>query len=538
MRLLLILLLISSSVWADDLRQATPGVHALVGVNVVTSPGESISNATIVIRDGIITDVGTDLTPPPDARLHEFERDAEQPPITVYPGFIDPYLVIEAAEMDNNDEETATATPTGRHPLIRADRQITAAEWPGDRLDALREAGFTTALLAPSDGLIQGSGVVANLGDGELSHNLLVPTFGQFVSFTDRLPGRQYPNSLMGAVSLVRQTFDDAAWQRQARAAWQRNPAQARPQWLEGVDALAPALGGEQPTIFVASDMPDTLRILEFTQGRELDLVIVGHGEEYKRPGGIVDQRVPHILPLNFPDAPDVRDENDLNVSLEELRHWRAAPGNPARLREAEVPVLFTTHGLTTPKDHFKALVAAVEAGLDPDESLAALTTAPATLLGIEDRAGRIQEGYMANLIVVEGDLMVEDPSINAVWIDGREHVLAVFSPPTVDPAGLWELTLRLGSMGDMPATMSLSGSPTSMTGSLNLMGNDSSLSSVRVSGDEVIATLDATRFGGSGTVTLRLSIDGDRARGNGNGPYGPFAVRGQRSSAPDEEDA
>jgi len=534
LRLLLVLLLISSMAWADDLRQATPGVHALIGVNVVTGPRQSIDNATIVIRDGIITDVGTDITPPADARLHEFERDAEQSPITVYPGFIDPYLAIEAAQPDEGDDEAAT--PAGRHPLIRADRQITAAEWPGDRLGALREAGFTTALLAPTGGLIQGSGVVANLGDGELSHNLLVPGFGQFVSFTERLPGREYPNSLMGAVSLVRQTFDDAEWQRQARAAWQRNPAQARPQWLEGVDALAPALAGEQPTVFVASDMPDSLRILEFTEGRDLNLVILGHGEEYKRPAGLIDRKVPHILALDFPDTPDVRDENDRNVSLEELRHWRAAPGNPARLRDAGVPILFTSHGLSTPKDHFKALAAAVEAGLDPDDALAALTTAPAAWLGIDDRAGRIRAGYMANLIVVEGDLMVESPTINAVWIDGREHVLAAFAPPTVDPAGVWDLTLVLGSMGDMAATMNLSGPPTGMTGSLNVMGNDSPFSEVRVSGDEVIATLDATRMGGSGTITVRLTIDGDRARGNGNGPYGEFAIRGQRSSTPDEE--
>ncbi|MEN1729074.1 MAG: amidohydrolase family protein [Pseudomonadota bacterium] len=534
MRLLFVLLLISSTAWADDLRQATPGVHALIGVNVVTGPGQSIDNATIVIRDGIITEIGTDVTPPADARLHEFERDAEQPPITVYPGFIDAYLSIAAAESEASGEDAGT--PAGRHPLIQADRQISAAEWPGDRLGGLREAGFTTALLAPTGGLVQGTGLIANLGDGELSHNLLVPSFGQFVSFTERLPGREYPNSLMGAVSLVRQTFDDAEWQRQARAAWQRNPAQARPQWLEGVDAMAPALAGDQPTVFLASDIADSLRVLEFTEGRELDLVILGHGEEYKRPAGLIDREVPHILPLDFPEAPDVRDENDRNVSLEALRHWRAAPANPAQLIGAGIPVMFSSHGLSTPKDHFKALAAAVAAGLSPDDALAALTTAPAAWLGIDDRAGRIREGFMANLIVVEGDLMIESPTINAIWIDGREHVLAAFAPPTVDPAGVWDLTLVLGSMGDMAATMTLVGPPTGMTGSLNVMGNDSPFSDVRVSGDEVIATLDASRFGGSGTITVRLTIDGDRARGNGNGPYGEFAVRGQRSSTPDEE--
>ncbi len=534
LRLFFVLLLICSSALADDLRQSTPGSHALVGVRVVTEPGNVIDKATIVIRDGVITAVGSGITPPADARVHDYERDADQPQITVYPGLIEPYLAIPASEADSEDD--APATPSGRHPMIHPDRTIMASEWPGDRLAGLREAGFTTALLAPSGGLVQGSGLVANLGDGELSHNLIVPGFGQFVSFTERLRGRNFPNSLMGAVALVRQTFDDAQWQMQARAAWQRNPAQPRPEWLEGLDALSPALAGETATVFVAADMPDSLRILEFTEGRDLDLTLVGHGHEYKRPAGLVDRKVRHILPLSFPEAPDVRDENDRNVSLEELRHWRAAPGNPAQLVDAGVSVLFSSHGLSTPKDHFKALAAAVEAGLSAERALAALTTEPAQWLGISDRAGRIADGYMANLIVVEGDLLVESPSINAVWIDGFEHVLAAFAPPTVDPAGSWALTLVLGSMGDMAAEMTLSGPPTGMSGSLNLMGNDSPFSDVRVSGDEVIATLDATRFGGSGSVTIRLTIDGDRARGTGNGPYGEFTVRGQRSGTPDEE--
>lgn len=534
MRLLFLALLCCSSALATDLRQPSPDTHALVGVRVITEPGRVLESATLVIRDGVIEAVGPDIEPPPDARIHEFERQEGQAPITVYPGLIESYLPVSVEEEDSeSDEETP---PAGRHPLIRADQRLSAAEWPQEQLAALREAGFTSALLAPGNGLLRGSGLIANLGEGELSHNLLQPSFAQFASFAEQQRGRGFPNSLMGSVALVRQTLDDARWQRQARAAWQRNPAQTRPDWLEGLDALAPALAGETPMVFVAGDMPDSLRILEFTADREFDLVLVGHGQEYQRPGGLIERGVRHILPLNFPDAPDVKDASDRNVSLEELRHWQAAPGNPARLIEAGLPVSFTTHGLSQPKELFAALNKAIEAGLDADRALAALTTEPAAWLGLADRAGRIAEGYMANLILVEGDLLVEAPSIRSVWIDGIEHVLAAFEPPTVDPAGTWSLTLGLGSMGDVEAGMVLSGPPSGMSGSLNVMGSDSPFSDVRVSGDEVIASMDASRFGGSGTITIRITIDGDRARGNGNGPYGEFTVRGQRTGIPDEE--
>ncbi len=533
MRLIALALLLSSTTLAADLRQPTPDVFALTGVRVVTEPGRTLDTATIVIRDGIIEAVGQDIDPPPDARLIEFEREADQDPITVYPGLIDAYLPVSTSE-DESDDDESTVIPEGRHELIQPDRRLSAQNWPGDRLAALREAGFTTAVMAPADGLIRGQGLVANLGDGELSHNLLTARFAHYASFDGRARGRIFPNSLMGAVALVRQTLDDATWQQQARAAWQRNPAQARPQWLEGLDKLAPVVAGNEPLVFHASDLTDTLRILEFTRDRQLDLVLIGHGEEYRRLDSLAERPVRYILPLNFPEPPDARDENDRNVSLEALRHWKNAPGNPARLAEAGIPLLFTSHGLSQPKQIFEQLARAIEAGLSADQALAALTTEPAAWLGLEDRAGRIRPGYMANLIIVEGDLMVESPTINAVWIDGREYVLAALIPPAVDPAGTWSLTLGLGSMGDMEALMVLTGPPTGMSGTLSVMGNESPFTDVKVSGEEVIASMDASRFGGSGTVTMRLKIDGDRARGNGNGPYGEFTVRGQRTGTPD----
>jgi hypothetical protein len=247
---------------------------------------------------------------------------------------------------------------------------------------------------------------------------------------------------------------------------------------------------------------------------------------------------VRHILPLKFPEAPDVEEGRERDVSLEVLRHWHRAPENPARMVDAGIPLMITTHGLSSPVDLFARLAEAIERGLDPEAALAAVTTEPARWLGLEDRAGRIRPGMMANLLVVEGELFTESPAIAEVWVDGQRHVLASLEPPAVDPAGTWNLVLGLGGMGDVEATLLLEGAPTSMTGTLSAMGNDSPLSEVRVSGERVTATIDSGRFGGSGTISIRLDIDGERARGNGSGPFGEFSVRGQRSARPDNKEA
>lgn len=524
---------------AAELRQPLPGVHAIVDVRVVTAPGEVLESATVIVRDGVIEAVGSDIQPPPDAALVTFERDDGQPPITLYAGLIDPYLSIapddDADEGDGDEVERVS----GRHPLIRPDFELAASSWPADKVEAHRRAGFTTALMAPGTGLLRGSSVLANLGEGGMSENLLRRRVAQHAHLQERSPDGNYPQSLMGSVALFRQTLLDAAWQQRARAAWQADPAQTRPEWLHGMDTMTPVLTGDQPLVFESKDALDSLRILDLV-GSDFDLVLVGHGEEYKRMGDF-DRKVPHILPLDFPSAPDVEGESDAtenrDVSLEELRHWKNAPENPARMIAAGFPVLFTAHGQSNPAELFAQVAKAVEHGLDPDAALAALTTAPADWLGIGDRAGRIAEGYMANLVLVEGELFGDETTISEVWVDGHRFELAKLTPPEVDPSGTWNLTLGLEGMGDTDATLTLSGEPSNMEGSLVVMGTESPLAEARVSGKQLQIKIDAARFGGAGTVSINMDIEGDRGRGNGSGPFGEFTVRGTKSSGPGNEE-
>jgi hypothetical protein len=80
------------------------GVHALVGGKVVIKPGDVVSNATIVIRDGLIKAVGPDAAVPADARVWDMKG------ATIYAGFIDPYIVTGATNspVSTSDSEPIT----------------------------------------------------------------------------------------------------------------------------------------------------------------------------------------------------------------------------------------------------------------------------------------------------------------------------------------------------------------------------------------------------------------------------------------------
>src|SRR5665213_4516129 len=69
-------------------RPVPVGVHALVGGKIVIKPGEILDSGTVLIRDGLIEKVGTNISTPPDASVWDMKG------MTIYAGFIDPYLML------------------------------------------------------------------------------------------------------------------------------------------------------------------------------------------------------------------------------------------------------------------------------------------------------------------------------------------------------------------------------------------------------------------------------------------------------------
>src|SRR5690554_1504441 len=78
-------LALSQTAPTEGMKDNTYRVHAFTGADVVTSPGNKLTNATIIIRNGVIESVGTNVSVPADARVWDMQGK------TIYPGFIDAY---------------------------------------------------------------------------------------------------------------------------------------------------------------------------------------------------------------------------------------------------------------------------------------------------------------------------------------------------------------------------------------------------------------------------------------------------------------
>ena len=102
--------------------------------------------------------------------------------------------------------------------------------------------------------------------------------------------------------------------------------------------ALAPILSARQLVLFDTKDEVNASRGHALAEEFELDMVMLGSGNEFRRLDDIVAMGREFVLPVDFPDAPVVRNAEEADsVSLRDLMTWDEAPSNPARLRDAGV---------------------------------------------------------------------------------------------------------------------------------------------------------------------------------------------------------
>ena len=501
---------------AFGLHENTPRVHAFTGANVIVAPGVRLEVGTVIVRDGIIEAVGEAPAIPADARVWGLDGR------TIYAGFIDPMTEVGLpdgmtspsagrGERGGSAQASAAGQANGDgarywNSHVRPENDVAAALVLGNgTTEELRELGFTTALSVPRRGVLRGQSALLSLGESTEPRQIIVsPRVALHAGYqTGGARGNgpsvesDYPSSLMGVIALLRQALYDAQWYEAAEAYYADEPTMERPALNLSLEAMLPVINAEQPLFYHADDELDYQRGLKIGDEFDLDVVLVGNGYEYRMRELLATSGVGIVIPLDFPDAPQVdTPDRALGVSLEQLQHWELAPSNAAFLEEAGVSFAFTSDELDNPGTEFWAnLRSAVERGLDEDTALAALTTVPAELVGAGEKLGTIETGKIANLVVADGNLFAADSEaeIELVVVDGMPYELEAFD--RFDPEGLWRAAWPGGS-GDWE----LSGDP----GRLTLTVDEEEYQG-RAEGDELILLPSAEVFGG-GQALARLS--------------------------------
>jgi imidazolonepropionase-like amidohydrolase len=504
------------------LRENAPNVHALTNARIVTAPGRVVPNGTLVIRNGVIEAVGANVQVPGDARVWNMSGR------TLYPGFIDAYADVGQRTQMTDEERDDVRGAIYWNPQVRAwiDAVSDFSADDADRPAALRSQGFTLAMTVPRIGMFRGQTAVVSLGDGTVADRVVRANVAQSMTMArDNQAGGGYPTSAMGAMTFIRQTLHDADWHARAHTAYQRNPQGVqRPETNAALQALGLALRGEQPLLVETRSEEEALRALTFARDFSgLRLWLRGSGGEYRMLDQFRGMNMPLILPVNFPQAPDIsRPEQALNLSVAQLRHWQMAPENPRRLASAGVRFAPTTDGLGNQRNQFLANVRrAVERGLTPEQALAALTTTPAEYLGVSRTHGTLEAGKVANVVVADGDVFTSSNArVEAVFIDGRRFEIGTAGG--ADPRGQWRIT----AVGPerVEGTLTLSGTRQALTGGFTPTGgSETRLTTARISGEapQLLVAFPGEGLGHEGTIRMSGAATATSLHGWGELPTG-----------------
>ncbi len=446
---------------AAPLLAEEPSYFAIRNARIVPVSGPVVENGTVVIHDGLIQAVGTGVSIPPAALVLDGKG------LSVYPGLIDALSTLglpeaPAAAAPQGGVARPAAPPTTPAPSGQTapraqgpeDRPATtpwihAADLvsPGDRrLEAARNAGFTTALAAPPRGIFSGYSALINLA-GERPGQMVVKTP---VALHVTLPsggglgggsGSGFPASLMGALAYVKQTFLDARHYQQEWAGYNGGKrGHKRPSYDRALENLQPAIAGHVPLFLPAQTEVQIRRYLDLGRELEVPFLLYGLHEGYRLAPLLAERNVPVLVSAKWPEK-----ERDTDPEVEDplrtLRLRDRAPSTPAALHKAGVRFAFYSDGAANLKDVLKNVKKAIDAGLPADAALRALTLSPAEILGAGESLGSIETGKVANLVVADGDLFAENTKIKYVFVDGRkfnvpEEEAAPPRPPASSLAG------------------------------------------------------------------------------------------------------
>ena len=424
---LVALLLFTSAIVAQQIGNPTTqdgvlpprGTIAIRNARIVTVSGPDIENGTVVIRDGKIEAVGTNVSVPAGAQTIDGRG------LSVYPGMIDAGTNMGLVEVPQGANGTVDLSEVGEfNPNAKA---IIAVNPHSAHIAVTRVEGITNTLTAPTGGLISGQAALINLLGTAPKEMAVVPQAALVINYPRTGFGgggfggfNQQPPNLAETltanerqVDQIRKMLRDAEAYGRAQDAYAKDKSLPRPDRNVVLEPLVPYVRGEQPVIFRADREAEIRGAVRFAEEMKLKAIILGGNDAWKVASLLKEKNVPVILTgiFSLPSR-----EDDAYDSLYE---------NPAKLQQAGVRFCIST-GDAGPEVRNLAQYAGMASafGLSKADAVKSVTLYPAQILNVADRLGSIEAGKMANLVVTDGDLLEIRTRIRFLLIDGRPVVL------------------------------------------------------------------------------------------------------------------
>lgn len=359
--------------------------------------------ADILLADGKIAAIGTDLTAPTDAVV--FDADG----LDVFPGFVDAHTHIgldgygigyEGCDYNEmNDIWT---------PQLRAIDGINPRD---PSLADARKAGVTCVCTGPGSANVLGGTFLAMKTVGERVDNMIVRDPVAMKCAFGENPKRCYrdkcDSTRMSTAAFLRgalmQARDYGARKQAANGDVTKMPA-----YNQKLEALLPVLAREIPLKAHAHQANDIFTALRIAREFDLRLTL-----EHVTEGHLIADELAKEKDVPMAVGPSLTFASKFEL---QNKSW----STPAVLTAAGCHVSIITDSSVIPQQYLPLCAGmAVKAGMDPFDALKAITINPAEHIGVADRVGSLEVGKDADVVITNGCPFEVMTEVRAVFIDG-----------------------------------------------------------------------------------------------------------------------
>lgn len=377
---------------------------ALVGATVHPVSQPSISDGTVLFKQGKIIAVGSDIKIPNDAQVIDVAGQH------IYPGLFDAYTDLGLVEIAAV-RATRDSSEVGQiNPNVRA---LVAVNPDSELIPVARSGGVLFALAAPQRGLLAGTSAVVQLDGwtyedmslrGDAALHIAWPRSIPVTSWWDQSPPKAQLAARDKKRHEIRQAMDDARRYLLAQEAQDEIPPKFDARW----ESLIPVLQGKRPVVIQADEVQQIRDAIAFADHYKLRLIVLG-GYDAPLCAEMLRTRDIPVIVSGVHRLPEHRHEAyDAPFTL------------PRRLADAKVRFCIASDqgGSNVRNLPYHAGTAAAY-GLDDEEALKAITLYPAQILGVADEIGSLEPGKRASLIVCDGDILEATTRITSAFLNG-----------------------------------------------------------------------------------------------------------------------
>lgn len=381
--------------------KAESGSFALTNATIETVTNGTINNGTVLIADGKIADVGTNVTIPAGTKTIDCAG------LTIYPGLIDGGTQIGLVEV-SSDPRTRDNNEIG--DVIPHIQALTAVNPSSVILPVTRVNGVTTALTMPSGGLFPGTAALINL-HGYTPDQMYAGFKGLVVNFPatgrrgrwDRRSDEDIKKAADKALKTLNDVWDRAVQYHKIDSA---SNGKDQPYYPE-MEALLPAVRGEMKLLVNVNSSKDIKSALKWIEEKQVDAILCGATEGWRVAEDIAKAGIPVITGPVLTNPTRQYDRYDRPYA------------NAGAMQKAGVKVAIRTNETENVRNLPYHAGFAAAYGMGKEEALKAITIVPAEIFGIDEMYGSVEKGKVANLFVTDGDPFETKTQVKYVFIDG-----------------------------------------------------------------------------------------------------------------------